>query len=124
MRKCPLSELIDINPNTITIQVELIINELELCLEYDNVNIVNHYPFKPSMIHNFLTNHHIEYKLDKFGLTMLDKSDKSKSMTSNLLDNQWCIAIIPRDVSDEGDQGYGPIWFELLRWSHNIGAMI
>ena len=122
-RKCPLSELIELNPNTITVQIEIIINKI--CINADGIDILNNYPLKPistSFMDQFKMKRHLEFKLNKFEMKMVKKCEVVKAMSTNIMYDLWTIQLYPCDTVPAEIQNF-TAFFEMLRWPKGIKQM-
>ena len=100
-KKCPLSELIAINPTTITVQVDIMINKILL----NDLSALNNYPLSPTILNEFQKEHHFEFTFDEKTMELIGNVDHNgfylvKSFCADILNNQWYITIYPYGGSE------------------------
>eukprot|EP01084_Bolivina_argentea_P281216 481113_1 len=98
-RKCPLSELIDLNVSTITIQICFNLQRIILKNEIDKT-LLKYCPVCKT--ENMAMKSHLEFSFSGNIMKMLKNSKDGKSMCSDIFDNMWGITIYP-----QGDLGKG-----------------
>eukprot|EP01083_Nonionella_stella_P013776 38737_1 len=118
-RKAPLSELLELNPQTITIQVE--VNIFKLMLKAAVNETLQKYPLNPVKTTYQLTQY-LEYKLEKEDMDTFRSSTNCKSMCTKMLNDMWCIQLYPCGVNESGN-GYLSCFLQLLSFPQNVAKM-
>ena len=116
-RKCPLSELLDINPDTISVKVEIIINKILL----NDTSILDNYPLRPTTLNQLKSEYHLKYTYNQATMDIIrnNKSDMIKEICSGLLDDMWHICIYPNGDDDQS-KGQLSVYFGFCRWPRNV----
>ena len=123
-RKCPLSELVAINPSTITVQVEIMINKILL----NDLSVLDNYPLKPSSYKEFDETHHLEFTLDETALDLIRNIDDEtaphivKAFCSDIVNDEWYITMYPLGsvYSGEFSEQELIVDFGWYKWPRNV----
>ena len=104
-RKCHLGHLIELNPNTITVQVEMIINKIVLndTSTLDNI-LWTHGGLLP---HPLSMYDHIEINLDESDMKIF--KTKILSVCTKIINDIWSITIYP-------SCGYFAVFLKICQW--------
>ena len=93
---CPLQDIIMVNPETLTIEIELNVHQLTLKDE-SYLSAFDKLPKIIPLSYNMKT--HIDYTLNHDELEMIPKSSLRKSMCGDIVDRMWNIEILPKNSS-------------------------
>eukprot|EP01084_Bolivina_argentea_P137745 242589_1 len=94
-KHCPLIDLIQLNPLTLTIDIYMNIKRI---IMKKNVSLNIKYPAIIADNNMIPRKTHIEYQLNKNDINIMQQN-KSKSMCSNIVNN-WCISLYPKQDMD------------------------
>ena len=107
-KQCPLSELIKLNPDTITVDIQLNIQQIVL---KDDIylDLLKHCKL-PVIERHIAMKTHIDYCIDTDVLKMfIDDQPSVKPLCSDIVDNMWCIEMF----TDENRTDYVDVYVGL-----------
>ena len=113
-KKCELSDLIEIDPNTITVRVELMINRIVL----NDTSILDDISWKhgQTLPTQMDMNHHLEMKLNKQDIDVI-RNNKAP-ICSAVMNDIWSISIFPF-------YAYMAIYLKVCQWPMDLqGFMV
>lgn len=110
-KKCPLSELIEMDSKTITIYVEVHIQKLFL----SSTPRLNRLAMDKSYGKIEGMKRQLEYKLSPEELALFPDAKSTKQMSTDIIDNMWSISWYPNGCKDEY-KGYVSVGLNIWRW--------